>query len=579
MGSTALGFGSMRSNTIACLGLAAGLIGILAVSVTPAQAQTSFDSGSLLRQIERSLPVPSLPSVGPGEEAPKVALLQGKGERMLVRKFIISGNQLVSTAELQKAVASYEGRTLTLADLQNAAASIALIYRKQGLMAGTTIPKQEVKGGVIHLQVIEARFGGAVIDAKSNGRVHPGLVTSRFEHALPKGEPVNMFDLDRALLLSNDLAGASVSGGLTSGDRDGESRMLLLSQNQPLLNANASVDNFGARAAGSVRFTADAAVNGGLGYGEQFTVLGLHSSGSDYARLGASIPVHPSGTKLSLSGSYMGYDVVTPSLKSQNIHGDTFTTGVELSQPILRNRSFNLFAIVGYDGRMFDNKAGANTTSNYRSDAGNVGLSANLYDDFMGGGKTIATITGTYGNLNLDGSPNKTSDRLGANTQGDYAKLAMSLARLQTITKELSLLTSVNAQLANKNLSPYEKMILGGSSSLRAYAAGEGAGDEGLMGTLELQYQWPYDLQTIAFVDAGQIEQNADNRFTGAAKNNNVFYSGYGLGVSWRGPQNSTFRFTWSHRIGNNPLPLTTGKDQDGTKHLNRIWLSSAISF
>lgn len=431
----------------------------------------------------------------------------------------------------------------------------------------------------MHLQVAEARFGGAVVDGKSTGRVKPEMLVSRFEAALPKGEPVNMFDLDRAMLIANDLAGASVSGGLDRGSNPGESRMVLLSDLRPLFASNAGVDNFGARPTGPIRMSADTALNSALGYGEQFTALGMYSSGSQYGRLGASLPVHPSGTKFSLSGSYMEYQVVTPSMRSQDIHGSTSTFNMEISQPLVRNRSFNLFAVTAYDGRMFDNKAGATTSSNYRSDAITAGLASNIYDNVFGGGKTVATVMASMGNLNLDGSPNKAGDAGSVNSQGQYSKLVASVSRLQTITQELSFLASLTTQLTNKNLGSYEKMMLGGSNSLRAYPAGEGTGDQGVIGSVELQYQWPYDVQTFAFFDYGQIQQNANNRFTGASGNNNLAYSGYGLGLSWRGLPQSQFKFVWAHRLADNPLPSATGRDQDGTKHINRFWVSSSISF
>jgi hypothetical protein len=88
--------------------------------------------------------------------------------------------------------------------------------------------------------------------------------------------------------------------------------MVLLSDLRPLFASNAGVDNFGARPTGPIRMSADTALNSALGYGEQFTALGMYSSGSQYGRLGTSFPLHPSGTKVSLSVSYMDYQVVTP---------------------------------------------------------------------------------------------------------------------------------------------------------------------------------------------------------------------------------------------------------------------------
>ena len=84
-----------------------GLVAALICDLRPAAAQSGFDSGSLLRQIERSLPMPVLPSIGPAEPLPSIALLQGKGERMHVRKFIVSGNHLIPTDLLQEALGPY----------------------------------------------------------------------------------------------------------------------------------------------------------------------------------------------------------------------------------------------------------------------------------------------------------------------------------------------------------------------------------------------------------------------------------------------------------------------------------------
>ncbi len=72
------------------------------------------DAGSLLNQIERSLPPPKLPSVGPPPAPPKIELLQGQGETLLVRQFIFSGNTAVRPDVLAKVVEPYLNRPLTL---------------------------------------------------------------------------------------------------------------------------------------------------------------------------------------------------------------------------------------------------------------------------------------------------------------------------------------------------------------------------------------------------------------------------------------------------------------------------------
>ena len=122
------------------------------------------DAGSLLNQIERSLPPPKLPSVGPPPGPPKIELLQGQGETLLVKQFIFSGNTAVRSDVLATLVEPYLNRPLTFNELQNAAAALALVYREKGYIAAATIPKQVVKGGIVRFHIVESRFTGAVMD-------------------------------------------------------------------------------------------------------------------------------------------------------------------------------------------------------------------------------------------------------------------------------------------------------------------------------------------------------------------------------------------------------------------------------
>ena len=116
----------------------------LCASPLPVMAQAKFDSGSVLRQIERTLPVPTMPMIGPAEELPQVALLQGKGERLFVRKLIVSGNSLIDTSTLQEALTPYEGRSLTLSDLQSAASCICKLPRHVSVARWSMVNRRAV---------------------------------------------------------------------------------------------------------------------------------------------------------------------------------------------------------------------------------------------------------------------------------------------------------------------------------------------------------------------------------------------------------------------------------------------------
>lgn len=137
------------------------------------RAQSAPDAGSLLNQIQRSFPAPRLPDVGPPVPPPKVELIEPKGPTLRVRSFTFAGNLLIPSAKLAPLLAGYVGRPLTFEELRNAAAEISLHYRAQGYVATVSVPKQEVKDGVVLLRVLESRFGGVIVDPASDGRIEP----------------------------------------------------------------------------------------------------------------------------------------------------------------------------------------------------------------------------------------------------------------------------------------------------------------------------------------------------------------------------------------------------------------------
>ncbi len=537
------------------------------------------DAGSLLNQIERSLPPPKLPSVGPPPGPPKIELLQGQGETLLVKQFIFSGNTAVRSDVLATLVEPYLNRPLTFNELQNAAAALALVYREKGYIAAATIPKQVVKGGIVRFHIVESRFTGAVMDGGSDTRTRLDLLLNRIEQALPPGRLVNVYDLDRGLLLIEDLPGVSVSGGLREGRTDGESEFVLLARDKQVFKGNVSFDNGSSRSTGSKRLNADVSAESPTGNGELLSVNAMHTEGTDYGRFSLTVPVSASGTKFTASASAMTYQLVAPEFKAAHIEGTSGTVGLELNHPLLRTRSFNLYATLGYDGRSFDNLGNHITTSQYRTDAVSAGLTANHFDQLGGGGVNTASMSYSLGRVDLDGSPNKASDAAAAHTQGSFSKFKASASRSQTVTEGLTLFANVTGQYAFNNLDSSEKLFLGGSSGVRAYPSSEGGGSSGITATVEARQQLPYGLEAVAFIDTGLVQQNTDNHYSGAPVKNVLYYKGLGLSLIWRGDYNSTIKLTWAHRIGSNPLPKPDGHDQDGTKQLDRVWLSAGVGF
>jgi hemolysin activation/secretion protein len=554
-------------------------VGLASVSVGVLQAQSAPDAGSLLNQIQRSFPAPRLPEVGPESPPPKVELVEPKGPTITVKAFGFQGNLLIPSAKLASLLGKYVGRPLTFEELRNAAAEISLYYRSQGYVATVSVPKQEVKEGVVTFRVLESRFGDVIVDPASDGRLDPELLKEIVRHAMPAGAPTDMRLLDRGILLAGDLPGANVTGGLAAGTEEGRSDLVLLSRRKPLWSGSLSVDNSGSRSTGEARALGSVSLASPQGRGEQFTVDVLKSEGARYGRLGFGLPVGYEGSRVSFGVSRMDYELVSAEYLAARLAGQSTSWNAEYVRPLARSRVFNVNFTAGVDAKAFHNTAASTVISDYGLRSASAGFTANVYDGWLGGGVSNAQLLWTVGDLDLAGSPNQASVAATTRAEGRYQKARLVLSRTQNLSESLVLAVSVNGQLASKNLDSAEKTFAGGAGGVRAYPVNEGSGDNGYVAMLEGRWQFAAAWQAVAFVDHARIQVNADNAISGAAAKNFLSYEGAGLGLSWAGPADSVWRATWSRRIGDNPNPKPSGADQDGSLRLDRFWLSVAFNF
>ncbi|NBV82211.1 MAG: ShlB/FhaC/HecB family hemolysin secretion/activation protein, partial [Actinobacteria bacterium] len=213
---------------------------------------------------------------------------------------------------------------------------------------------------------------------------------SAIDAAQDKGQPLNANKLDRAILLLDDLPGIAVAGSLRKGEGENETDVGLKIADEPLANGEISADNTGARSTGVERLTGNLYINSPLRVGDQLSANLIHSRGTDYGRLGYSIPVGYDGWRVGVSGSSLHYKLVSEELKRLDARGASSTVGLEASYPIIRSRLRNLYLGLNADNKHFDNEANRATTTRYQIQAFAIGLNGNLFDRLGGGGANAA---------------------------------------------------------------------------------------------------------------------------------------------------------------------------------------------
>lgn len=562
----------LRGATVVCCALAAPLASWAQASVP--------DAGALLQQLEheqKALTLRPLPSTAV-QSLPQRPI---SGKTVRVQGFRFEGRTLLTPEVLQAALVPFADRILDFSQLQASAETVAQVYRDYGWVAKTYLPEQDISDGIVTIAIEEAVFGKVILSGAPLQRVAPSDVMELFARQQAPGAFLNMNALDRALFLADDLPGVTAAGNLSEGSVPGQTDLLLQLSDEALLSGGLSTDNTGALSTGASRLNANLNINSPAGWGDGLSANAMASQGSNYVRLAYTVPLGRDGWRLGASSSWMHYRLVSDQYNAGGLagQGTASSAGLDLSYPLVRTRSRNLYATLSAESKRFDNLSGATTTSSYGALPITLGLNGNLFDGLAGGGANAMSLALTVGDLNLTGSPTQTADALTTQTEGRFGKLRYALSRQQQISPNWSLYASFSGQWADKNLDSSEKFYLGGSSGVRAYPSNEGSGSLGQMANLELRWQLPGALNLLGFVDAGQVTVNQNNDFTGAPTLNQYALSGFGLSLGWQALQTLMVRGTWARRIGSNPNATSTQTDQDGTLVLDRWWLSVTLPF
>jgi len=382
------------------------------------------NAGSLLEEVERQRPPPQAPRQGPALNIPQpLAPSAAPTAAFTVKQFTFAGNTKVRGAALEAALAGYLNRPIEFKDLQEAANVVAETYAKDGWLARAFVPRQDITEGTVQIQIIEAVYGGSRIDGEftnaSRERVQATVDDQNVE-----GEVLSLTDVERGLLLADDMPGVSVVGSLVAGENTQETDVLINVEDTQWITGRVQVDNQGNKSTGENEVSINSSINGLTGNADQFNVYGLYTEGLSFVSASYSVPLLYRGLRLGASYSTLGYRIVDKDLAALEGSGFANTWGIEVTQPLVRSRNTNVFARLGYTNKLFDNRAGQVSTSEYTVDVVALELTATHLDSLGGGGYTTLSLTPSVGNVDYSRVPG-TERLIKATTQSDgqYAKL------------------------------------------------------------------------------------------------------------------------------------------------------------
>lgn len=478
----------------------------------PALAQQSLPSAAEPRRPDLTPAIPpAAPTQGGIEIAPSpgsAAMAGSASMPLTLNRVVIEGGGLFGPGAFDDLTGAITGRPITLADLFTTADAITARYRAAGwVLTRAVVPAQRISDGTATIRIVEGFIARTLVEGEAGP--HKDRIQAYLNQLTANGQPLNIRDLERQLLLANDVPGVRARAVLSPAPGQTGGSVLTVKLEHDPVQAYASIDNRGSEYTGPWRLLAGAAFNGASD-GGRFLISGVTALGDTNELQGMTLGfdqlVGDQGTLLGIrAGTQRGEPGDT--LSPLDVATRANSLSLRAAHPVLRSRAETLVLdgeFTAYETRtnFFGQRFAADTVRTLA-----VGADFRSIDR-VGGNNHVAlrVVRGLdVFNATSDTAPNKSR----AAGSAEFTRLTLDAERVQVIAGPFSARIALSAQIADKALLASEEFKLGGAAFGRGFDEGELSGDEGIAGLVELRYAVPLSagptLQLYGFYDHGKV--------------------------------------------------------------------------
>lgn len=452
-------------------------------------------------------------------------------------------------AALPGLTARYTGASRSFGDLTNAAREVTRFMQSElGYYLGLAyVPEQDAQDGVIRIALLEGRLDRIELLWPKGLPVNQGVVERYLEQIKP-GDVLMSRDVERMVFLLNDLRGISAEFEVVPGAQPGTARLIVRPKAVPRLGLSAELDNSNSEDLGRYKLSATVSHASPFGRGDSASATLVASEGLAFGLASYTLPLNHTGLRIGATVSALQYRVVNGAFAGQGIRGTAATASIFGLYPWVRSRDANLFVSASLDGKRYSDDAAVVTTDKSVQTV-SVGVTGDLRDNLLGGGLSSLDVQLLSGRVRFDVAPPTDAPK------PSFIKLGVRAVRLQSTPSDLvQVYAALRAQFAFDNLDSTEQFRVGGPDGVRAFSAGQGGGDSGVLGTFELRLLVPEPwlagrvngrASVAVFVDAARVQLRHDAAARLAGNANYVNFetlSGAGLALQWDGPDGWSLR-------------------------------------
>lgn len=493
---------------------------VLAVHSACAQQIAPFVTPPVPKVVPSPTPEVLPPLVAP--EAPPEAVPPGPAVR--IDGIRVEGVTVYDPAALQASFADLIGQTVPRERLLAEVEALQTRYRADGWILTTVHGEAEHQDGrvIFVIRVTE----GFVKDVRLDGDIgDAGVLALEILRHLTEKRPTNNADLERYLLLVNDIPGIAAGGVLRRAAPDPGAVELVVKVQRTPFTAQFQYDNRGSREVGPNQALLVGQANAFTTLGTQIEAMFFNTLNRDevFGQLDFTSFINSEGLKLR---GYFGRGNTEPggALTGTGFNADLQIAGASLAFPAIRSRRLNLSFdgnLDTYDSEITTFLAGGEASETHLRMM-RVGTSFDFQDALLAQlpAANAGLLKLSHGLRPFGASSNSSILPARAGNNITFTKLYGEYTRVQSLIPigdaTTALKMSFDGQFTNDILPPSEEFLLGGTRFGRGFYAGQVAGDRGIGATLELQLNTGWadasllspdrrlDVQFYSFFDYGR---------------------------------------------------------------------------
>lgn len=429
-----------------------------------------------------------------------------------LNKLLVQESSVLSQDEISAITSKYEGREISINDLNDAVEEINKLYDDKGYIGCRAfLEAQKIENGTVTISLLETNTGNTIVTGNENTATQ--YVLERVP--LKKGEIASLNRLNKDIIRFNATNDAQLKIVLKAGQEENTTDYYIQVKEPQQRTVSTFVDNMGSKSTGEYRW--------GLFYTnrslsdrrDSLTIGGVLTEGTKAFSAMYNYPLGRSGTKLNLS--YSANDVEQKkNVQRQKVTGDAHSYSIGITQPWIVTPHYRNELSLTYNHQVSKSNLeifSADTTYNIVDDTIQDWTLGYASTDYGKSAIFYQRHSIVRGNSNSAPTP-----LLSRNVPLDYTIYKLSTIYQKAYQAGQLLSFRLDGQYSFKdNLVSSRRFYLGGMYSVRGYQESFLSADGGINASLEYSIPLTKDRQlaSYVFLDYGRtLGENSDGNET-----------------------------------------------------------------